>query len=493
MLTDTAFLSARTLPPLRSSIVFVLYVAVFCGFLPALLWELGGHLDLVLGLPAVEGSAVRAGGTLLAVLGVIGMGWSVLVFRLVGLGWPMSHLPPRRLVARGPYRFLRHPIYAGFVGTLGGSGLATGSVGRGLLMAALAALGWFIYARGFEEPRLLRRYGEQYLECTSGTPLLPRVIRVWLARAGGEVWTRAIPSLEWLANRTVLFRLGPAVWVTFGLFAGVAASLLAAMLAKLLAADGIAVPLIAGYLVLLTVAVPLGARICWIGYQWRCVRRDPRIALSQVGFVSWGGLAAVLVAAPAFATWNGIAPLWLLDRTIFASLAGYAIGRLGCLTYGCCYGRPWSPGIRWYDPTAKVIREHGPSGAVRRVPTQLLSSISALGITGLLAAATYRPSPAGTVAGLGLLMYGASRAGIECLRADPRYSAVGLTSGQVGSLAALGLGVALLLHAGGPPGWTHPAGDAFLAPGLPVWPVVAVCGLLVSVVDGLHWRRVGSW
>ena len=39
--------------------------------------------------------------------------WCVLMFVFIGKGTPAPFDPPRKLVIRGPYRFVRNPIYIG--------------------------------------------------------------------------------------------------------------------------------------------------------------------------------------------------------------------------------------------------------------------------------------------------------------------------------------------------------------------------------------------
>jgi protein-S-isoprenylcysteine O-methyltransferase Ste14 len=69
--------------------------------------------------------------------------------------------PPKRLVVRGPYRFVRNPMYLGAVTALAGAALYHGS----LALAAYAAvflLLMHVFVCGYEEPTLRRMFGADY-------------------------------------------------------------------------------------------------------------------------------------------------------------------------------------------------------------------------------------------------------------------------------------------------------------------------------------------
>ena len=85
----------------------------------------------------------------------------VRVFAVVGRGTPDPLDPPRRLVAVGPYRWVRNPIYlAALLIVLGEAWLF---LSLSLLeYAAGAAVFFHLLVVGYEEPRLRGRFGEQY-------------------------------------------------------------------------------------------------------------------------------------------------------------------------------------------------------------------------------------------------------------------------------------------------------------------------------------------
>jgi len=63
-------------------------------------------------------------------------------------------VPGARLVAAGPYRWLRHPNYVGVMGELAGAALIAGAPLTG--MAGIATFGWLIVQRVSVEDRALR-------------------------------------------------------------------------------------------------------------------------------------------------------------------------------------------------------------------------------------------------------------------------------------------------------------------------------------------------
>jgi protein-S-isoprenylcysteine O-methyltransferase Ste14 len=137
----------------------VTYAALFIGF--ALVFIPARILSSA-GVTAPRSLGVAQGiGILVTILGGALALWCVFTFVFIGKGTPAPFDPPRRLVVRGPYRFVRNPMYIGAALALGGAALFYRSsvlAGYAGLFMLLAHLFVILY----EEPRLRRAFGAEY-------------------------------------------------------------------------------------------------------------------------------------------------------------------------------------------------------------------------------------------------------------------------------------------------------------------------------------------
>lgn len=140
---------------LRALTYAALFIGLMIVFLPARVLEWSGVTR-----PAGIGGAQIAGGALVVLGGVIAL-WCVVGFGLEGRGTPAPFDPPRRLVVRGPYRFVRNPMYVGAVLALVGGALFYRSAAM-VGYAALFLLGTHLMVVGYEEPTLRRKFGAEY-------------------------------------------------------------------------------------------------------------------------------------------------------------------------------------------------------------------------------------------------------------------------------------------------------------------------------------------
>jgi protein-S-isoprenylcysteine O-methyltransferase Ste14 len=148
-------------------------------FLPARVLEWSGVTR-----PAELGAAQLAGGVLVVLGGVLAL-WCVVNFGLEGRGTPAPFDPPRRLVVRGPYRFVRNPMYVGAVLALAGAALFYRSAAL-IGYAALFLMSAHLFVVGYEEPTLRGKFGGEY------EAYCRRVGRWWPGRRGaGDVGSGA--------------------------------------------------------------------------------------------------------------------------------------------------------------------------------------------------------------------------------------------------------------------------------------------------------------
>lgn len=130
-------------------------------------WLILGRRGGVPGPLAWEAVPVIAAGLLL----YLSCQWA---FASAGRGTPATWDPPRRLVAVGPYRWVRNPIYAAALLILLGEAGLFRSVDL-LIYAAVLALAFHVLVVAYEEPRLRARLGDDYEGYR-------RSVRRWLPR-----------------------------------------------------------------------------------------------------------------------------------------------------------------------------------------------------------------------------------------------------------------------------------------------------------------------
>lgn len=95
--------------------------------------------------------------------------WCVCLFAVVGRGTPGPWDAPRRVVAAGPYRWVRNPIYLAALLVVLGEAWLFLSLPLVLYAAALA-ISFHLLVTGYEEPMLRRRFGDTYVEYVRTVP-----------------------------------------------------------------------------------------------------------------------------------------------------------------------------------------------------------------------------------------------------------------------------------------------------------------------------------
>jgi protein-S-isoprenylcysteine O-methyltransferase Ste14 len=137
----------------------LVYASIFIGLLliyvPARLLSWSGIVH-----PATM-HIPQALGIIIGTLGAFLAFWCIFTFAAVGKGTPAPFDPPHRLVTRGPYHFVRNPMYIGAGLALAGASLFYESLFL-LSYAVIFLLISHLFVIGYEEPTLLRTFGSEY-------------------------------------------------------------------------------------------------------------------------------------------------------------------------------------------------------------------------------------------------------------------------------------------------------------------------------------------
>jgi phosphatidylglycerol:prolipoprotein diacylglycerol transferase len=192
----------------------------------------------------------------------------------------------------------------------------------------------------------------------------------------------------------------------------------------------------------------VGAKLLLLVVEFDQFRQNPAEiwTLARSGGVFYGGLILAVVVALWYMRRHRL-PMWQTCDVFAPGIAfGYAIGRLGCLAAGCCYGAqtdvPWA--ITFTDPQAAA--NVGTPLNVPLHPTQVYESLAGLAILAVLLATERRGRPfAGRTFWLYMLLYGISRFAIEFFRGDERGQVLAmLSTSQFISLVIVPLSLVML-------------------------------------------------
>lgn len=86
-------------------------------------------------------------------------------FGRTGRGTPAPFIPPQRLVVVGFYRYVRNPMYVGFITGWFGLWIVFGHANLGLIAGVAALmLGIHLFVIFYEEPTLRQKFGADYEE-----------------------------------------------------------------------------------------------------------------------------------------------------------------------------------------------------------------------------------------------------------------------------------------------------------------------------------------
>ena len=145
--------------------------AIFFGLLIFGFVIMALHLDRLLGLADIFPGQLNIILSLpLFSLSLFLIGWSVQNFLKVK-GTPVPFNPPPQLVTSGPYAYTRNPMLTGVFALLFGIGIFFGSVSLLFVFTPFFILLNFWELKTIEEPELVKRLGQEYIEYRKMTPM----------------------------------------------------------------------------------------------------------------------------------------------------------------------------------------------------------------------------------------------------------------------------------------------------------------------------------
>ncbi|MBI3910837.1 MAG: prolipoprotein diacylglyceryl transferase [Armatimonadetes bacterium] len=240
-----------------------------------------------------------------------------------------------------------------------------------------------------------------------------------------------------------MVRIGPITLFSFGMMVAVAFLVGTWMMVRQARRYGIPGGAILDGIFWILLASVAGARLLYVGLHWNAFHSQIQEigAVWKGGMSFHGGLIAGVAAGWRFARVRRLPLASLLDAAAPALALGYAIGRVGCLLNGCCYGSPtdlpW--GMRfpletggWTEPSH---------------PAQIYASLANLALFSLLLALAPRLRVSGQLAVAYLMGYSVYRFLVEFIRkgATAHVLALELTEAQWASLTAILLAAGLWL------------------------------------------------
>lgn len=161
--------------------------------------------------------------------------------------------------------------------------------------------------------------------------------------------------------------------------------------------------------IIISITSYLGARIFHIIFEEpKFYFENPSLIFnfSQGGYVFYGGVIFSVLAVYIYSKIKKIDFLKITDYLAIGVSLGTAIGRMGCLLQGCCFGKISSFGIYLHGAT--------------RHPTQLYLSLNSLVIFIVLMFLFKKQKFKGQITFIYLILYSIGRAIIEFFRADFR-------------------------------------------------------------------------
>ncbi len=112
-------------------------------------------------VPPLELGLFRYFGALPILIGAAIYFWCAWDFTFAGRGTPAPIDPPKELVVRGLYRYVRNPMYVGILSIVLGEAILFASLNLFTYLGVMFII-FFLVVMVYEEPTLKQKFGESY-------------------------------------------------------------------------------------------------------------------------------------------------------------------------------------------------------------------------------------------------------------------------------------------------------------------------------------------
>ena len=163
----------------RKIAIIATYFLLFWVVVPGVLLLFSFWLDRSVFLDESLSRAFILPGILIFTIGIVLFFTSVYQFRKFSGNWPVSALPPGKIIEKGLFSVVRHPIYIFALITIIGAGFLLKS--KALVFVVLPAFIFILFAYIFmEEKMLLKRHGQNYRLYKKRVPLFLPLFHNWI-------------------------------------------------------------------------------------------------------------------------------------------------------------------------------------------------------------------------------------------------------------------------------------------------------------------------
>jgi phosphatidylglycerol:prolipoprotein diacylglycerol transferase len=240
----------------------------------------------------------------------------------------------------------------------------------------------------------------------------------------------------------VLFRLGPLTIHTYGVLVALAFLAGITLATREGRRKGVEPDRIMDLGLYILAAAIIGSRLLQVAIEYRYYSQHPLeiFMIWKGGLVFYGGFILAVLTSVWYLNKHSL-PVWRVADIFAPSIAlGQAIGRLGCFSAGCCYGKPtglpW--GVTFTDKDTLAVM------GVPLHPTQVYESIGTLLIFIFLFLYRKKTAFEGQLFWLYVLLYSALRFTIEFFRGDVERGFMHVASFELSTSQAVAIAAFLV-------------------------------------------------